>query len=130
VTFEQTALETIPPVDDVEAFVPLPPTPLPTLPPTPTASAEISLSWEGGIGELFNSKCSSCHGSVAQIGGLDLSTFASALEGGDSGPGIVPGDPDQSQVIVKQAEGGHPGQFTPDELAQIEEWVEAGAPEN
>jgi formate dehydrogenase gamma subunit len=130
VTFEQTALETIPPVDDVEVFVPLPPTPLPTLPPTPTPSADLVLTWDGGIGDLFNSKCSACHGSTTQLGGIDLSSYAGALEGGDSGPGIVPGDPDASQVIVKQAAGGHAGQFSPDELAQIREWVEAGAPEN
>jgi formate dehydrogenase gamma subunit len=130
VTFEQTALETRPPVDDVEVFVPLPPTPLPTLPPTPTPSADLLLTWEGGIGELFNSKCTTCHGDATQLGGLDLSTYATALEGGDTGPGIVPGDPDASQVILKQTAGGHAGQFSPEELDQIREWVEAGAPEN
>lgn len=131
VTFEQTALETIPPVDeDVQVFAPLPPTPLPTLAPTPTLSADLVLTWEGGIGELFNSKCGNCHGSTAQLGGLDLSSYETALEGGDDGPGIVPGNPDTSQVVVKQAAGGHPGQFSPEELAQVREWIEAGAPEN
>ena len=130
VTFEQTALETIPPADDVEVFAPLPPTPLPTPPPTSTPSADLVLTWDGGVSELFNSKCSACHGSATQLGGLNLSSYATALEGGDTGPGIVPGDPDASQVIVKQAAGGHPEQLSPDELVQIREWIEAGAPEN
>jgi formate dehydrogenase gamma subunit len=129
VTFEQTALEYVPPAEDVEVFVPLPPTPLPTLAPTPTPSADLVLSWEGGIGELFNSKCGACHGGAVQLGGLDLSSYAATLVGGASGAGIVPGDPDASQVIVVQAAGGHPGQFSPEELEQIRAWVEAGAPE-
>jgi hypothetical protein len=33
-------------------------------------------------------------------------------------------------VILKQTAGGHAGQFSPEELDQIREWVEAGAPEN
>jgi formate dehydrogenase gamma subunit len=129
VTFEQTALEYVPPAEDVEVFVPLPPTPLPTLAPTPTPSADLVLSWEGGIGELFNTKCVACHGSASQLGGLDLSSYASTLVGGASGAGIVPGDPDASQVIAKQAAGGHAGQFSTEELEQIQAWVEAGAPE-
>jgi formate dehydrogenase gamma subunit len=129
VTFEQTALEYVPPAEDVDVFVPLPPTPLPTLAPTPTPSADLVLSWEGGIGELFNSKCGACHGGAVQLGGLDLSSYAAVLASGPSGAGIVPGDPDASQVIVVQAAGGHPGQFSPEELEQIRAWVEAGAPE-
>jgi hypothetical protein len=41
----------------------------------------------------------------------------------------VPGDPDASQVVIKQAAGGHPGQFSEEELAQVIDWIAAGAPE-
>jgi formate dehydrogenase gamma subunit len=140
ISFEETAIATVPPAEQVEVFAPLPPTPLPTAIPTPTPAptAEVTagapvaggaLTWEGGIGDLFETKCGACHSSATQLGGLDLSTYASALEGGQTGPGIVPGDPDASQVIVKQNAGGHPGQLSPEELAQVQEWVAAGAPE-
>jgi hypothetical protein len=41
----------------------------------------------------------------------------------------VPGDPDNSQIVVKQSAGGHPGQLTEDELKTIVDWITAGAPE-
>ena len=69
-----------------------------------------------------------CHGSS---GGLDVSTYGSLLTGGDSGPGIVPGDLDASVIYQVQASGaGHFGQFTDEQLTLLEEWILAGAPEN
>ncbi len=53
-----------------------------------------------------------------------------ALAGGNSGPAIVPGNPDQSMLVQIQQQGGHPGQLTDEELQQVIEWIEAGAPEN
>ncbi len=138
VTFEQTALATRPPAEQVVVFAPLTPTPLPTLPPTPVQAAQptaapgagnVSMTWEGGISSIFQQKCSTCHGSSAQMKGLNLSNYQSALTGGDSGPGIVPGKIDQSQVFIMQSAGNHPGQLSADELATIKAWIEAGAPE-
>jgi hypothetical protein len=58
-----------------------------------------------------------------------LSTYPSALQGGQSGPGIVPGDPDSSLVLIRQAEGNHPSQLSAEEILWLREWIEAGAPE-
>jgi hypothetical protein len=58
---------------------------------------------------------------------LNLSTYADAIKGGKSGPVIVPGDAAKSLLIQKQQAGGHPGQLTPEEIAQIVEWINAGA---
>ena len=63
------------------------------------------------------------------MGGLNLTTYADAINGGASGPVIIPGDSANSLLIVKQQVGGHPGQLTPEEIAQMIEWIEAGAPE-
>ena len=56
-----------------------------------------------------------------------MSSYASTLAGGNSGPAIEPGDPGASELIALQAEGGHPGQFDDAELDLIRQWVEAGA---
>jgi formate dehydrogenase gamma subunit len=128
VTFEQTAIETVPPAEQVVVFAPQTPTPLPT--PLPTQPPpQVAGSWEAGIGQLFQEKCGSCHTGAAALGGLDLSTYESALAGGNSGPAIIPENLDDSQLIVIQARGGHPGQFSGEELALIRDWIEAGAPE-
>jgi hypothetical protein len=63
------------------------------------------------------------------LGGLNLSTYADAMQGGASGPVIIPGDGANSLLVIRQQTGDHPGQFTPEELAQVIEWIDASAPE-
>jgi formate dehydrogenase gamma subunit len=154
VNAEQTALTTTErQVPTVAVFVPWTPTPAPTLTPTlpptetslPTASATTGpeqtpdstpstqavasgLTWDNTIGALFQAKCTACHGAGA-LGGLNLSTYADAMQGGASGPVIVPGDGDNSLLVTRQQAGGHPGQLTPEEIAQVIEWIDEGAPE-
>ena len=60
---------------------------------------------------------------------LNIATYADALKGGNSGPGIVPGNPDASAIVQMQSVGGHPGQLSIDELDQVIAWILAGAPE-
>ena len=154
VNAEQTALTTTErQVPTVAVFVPWTPPPAPTLTPTlpptetslPTASATTGpeqtpdstpstqavasgLTWDNTIGALFQAKCTACHGAGA-LGGLNLSTYADAMQGGASGPVIVPGDGDNSLLVTRQQAGGHPGQLTPEEIAQVIEWIDEGAPE-
>jgi hypothetical protein len=40
---------------------------------------------------------------------------------------IIPGDANNSKLLQIQSAGGHPGQFTPEEIAQIKKWIDAGA---
>ncbi|HEY9528606.1 MAG TPA: c-type cytochrome domain-containing protein, partial [Anaerolineales bacterium] len=116
-------------------FVPWTPTPAPTLTPTSEGGATAApvpsgaLTWDATIGPMLQTKCSACHGAGA-LGGLNLSTYADAMQGGASGPVILPGDSANSLLVAKQQAGGHPGQLTPEEIAQIIEWIDAGAPEN
>jgi mono/diheme cytochrome c family protein len=60
---------------------------------------------------------------------LSLKTYADALKGGEDGPAIVTNDPDKSLLVQIQQKGGHPGQFTPEELDRVIAWIKAGAPE-
>jgi formate dehydrogenase gamma subunit len=129
VAYEETAIAFVPPPEQVEVFVPLPPTPLPTPVPTTTPIPGGLSSWEGGVGSLFQTRCVICHNSAGKIGGLDLSTYESSLAGGNAGPGIIPGDPENSSIIFVQLAGGHPGQLSDDEIQQLIEWISNGAPE-
>jgi formate dehydrogenase gamma subunit len=129
-TFEETAIETVPPAEEgVAIFAPLPPTPLPTPLPTQEPPSLEATTWSGGIGDLFSTKCGACHSSGTPLGGLDTSTYQATVAGGDNGPGIVPGDPDSSIIIVRQSTGDHPGQLSGEELALIRAWILNGAPE-
>jgi cytochrome b subunit of formate dehydrogenase/mono/diheme cytochrome c family protein len=149
VNAEDTALTTIQrQVPTVVVYVPQTLTPAPTqtatLPPTetplpsptgaaPTTGTETtaqaptsSLTWENAMGALFQAKCTSCHGAAA-MAGLNLSTYADAMKGGVSGPAIIPADATNSLLVQKQQAGNHPGQLTPEEIAQVIEWINAGA---
>jgi cytochrome b subunit of formate dehydrogenase len=126
-----TAITTVPPGETAEAFVPVTPTPRPTPVPTPTPELGAGVSadsWDGKYSALFQNRCGSCHGNTS-VGGLSIDTYQSALQGGNSGPGIVPENPDASSIVRIQSAGGHPGQLSIDELDQVINWILAGAPE-
>jgi cytochrome b subunit of formate dehydrogenase len=131
VTLEETAIETVPQGETAPIFVPFTPTPSPTPFPTPTPPAggiQVGTSWEDGFSQLFEERCGTCH-VQNNLGGLSLATYQGALTGGNSGPAIVPGDPQASLMVEIQLAGGHPGQLTEQELAEVIQWIEAGAPE-
>jgi len=123
VTFEQTAIDTLPPRETVQVFVPLTPTPLPATATPPPVTA---LTWNAYVSTILAQKCTMCHGGAA---GLELGTYAGALAGGLSGPAVAPGDPQASVLVQSQSAGGHPGQLSDDELAHLIAWIEMGAPE-
>ncbi|HSB65893.1 MAG TPA: cytochrome b/b6 domain-containing protein [Anaerolineales bacterium] len=129
--FEVTAITTIPQGETVQVYVPVTPTPRPspTAPPTLVPGAEVgAMTWEDYFSGLFRNRCNTCHG-FTKVGGLSLASYQDALNGGNSGPAIVPGDPDNSVLVQKQSKGDHPGQLTIDELNQVIDWIKAGAPE-
>jgi hypothetical protein len=96
--------------------------------PTPAPGVEVE-SWNDAF-VIFTAKCTMCHINV-QAGNLSLKTYQDALKGGKSGAAIVPGDPDQSMLVTTQQGTTHPslGMLSPEELADIIAWIEAGAPE-
>jgi len=106
-------------------YDPLPPTPFPTVAAAPALDVA-DLSWDGFVGPLFEEKCLACHGAM---GGLSLASYADAMTGGQSGEIIDAGNSAGSLLIEIQSPGNHLGQLSPDELALIQEWIDAGAPE-
>jgi mono/diheme cytochrome c family protein len=78
---------------------------------------------------MLDSSCGACHGAEG-LSGLSTSSYESTIAGGNSGPGIVPGDPTASLLVLRQSgEGAHFGQLTQLELQLLIEWIENGAPE-
>ena len=135
-TFEKTAITTLPKNQIGEVYVPQTPTPIPPtptpLPPKPTATPDKTgaalppQTWASGVGAIFDTNCSACHGAVA---GLSLQTYADAMKGSTSGAVIKPGDPDTSLVVTKIKDGNHAGKFSADELQVVISWIKAKAPE-
>ena len=56
--------------------------------------------FEKKIRPVLAEKCYACHNSKMKtpLGGLRLDSRAGLLKGGDSGPAIVPGDPESSRL--------------------------------
>lgn len=92
-------------------------------------------------GEFFELKvrpvlannCYACH-TDAKSGGLQLDTREHVLKGGNSGPAIVPGNPDGS-LLIQAIRHTHPriemppgGKLADEDIANIAAWVKAGAP--
>lgn len=140
VNMEETALTTVPPQPpQIQVYVPQTPTPVPTKPPTPTplpptvtpegllAEPAAGPAWDD-VAPLILAKCAACH-STPDMTGLAMDTYANTLAGGKNGSVVVPGDSANSVLYSLQAAGGHPGQFSEDELAVVQTWIDAGAPE-
>src|SRR5207237_3594369 len=55
--------------------------------------------FETEIRPLLAERCHKCHGENKPKSGLRLSSRAAVLHGGDTGPAVVPGKPDESLLI-------------------------------
>ena len=60
--------------------------------------------FEGKIRPILSEKCYKCHSQETgkSKGGLTLDLAASTLKGGDTGPGLVPGKPEEKAIRAKQ----------------------------
>jgi len=87
------------------------------------------------IQPLLADRCFSCHGEKKQESGLRLDRKADALKGGDHGPAVAPGKPEES-VLLQAITGTHAevakmpkkGEaLTADQIASLRNWIEQGA---
>ncbi|MEM7148095.1 MAG: DUF1549 domain-containing protein, partial [Verrucomicrobiota bacterium] len=83
---------------------------------------------------LFIESCLECHGGEKVRGGLNLNTRKDLLAGGDTGPSIVPGHPENNFLIevVKHAEEpfmpkGDAPKLTEQEISHLSQWIATGA---
>ncbi len=94
--------------------------------------------FEQKVRPLLASTCYQCHGRESKNlkGGLLLDSGEGLLKGGDSGPVLVTGDPDQSLLIKAVRYQDKDLRMPPDgkkrltaaQVADLEAWVKMGAP--
>ena len=99
-----------------------------------TPSADQIEFFENEIRPLLAAHCYSCHSfrTAAPLAGLRLDSRDGLLRGGDSGPTIVPGNPDQSRLL--QLVRGEPllmpptGRLPEGKIDALASWIRMGAP--
>jgi mono/diheme cytochrome c family protein len=93
--------------------------------------------FEKRIRPLLAKKCYECHATDAKKikGGLLLDSRAGWTKGGDTGPAIVPGKPEES-LLIKAVSWSDPdmqmppkNKLAPDQIAALAQWVKMGAPD-
>jgi hypothetical protein len=89
--------------------------------------------FEKSIRPLLAEQCGKCHGPAKQWSGLRLDSRAAALKGGDLGPAIVPGRPQESRLIEAVKQTGDlqmppDGKLTDAQIAALDRWIAIGAP--
>jgi hypothetical protein len=93
--------------------------------------------FENKVRPVLVEQCLSCHSRADKKvkGGLALDTRAGVAKGGDSGPALVPGDPDKS-LLIRAVRHTDPdvkmppkGKLSPEQIAALEAWVKMGAPD-
>ncbi|MFZ4645528.1 MAG: c-type cytochrome domain-containing protein, partial [Gemmataceae bacterium] len=98
------------------------------------AAAPMGIDFDTAVKPVLIRHCLSCHGPQTKRAGLRLDTASAALEGGASGPALVPGNSGKSLII--RAMVGEEGlermpprgdRVTAAELATIAAWIDAGA---
>lgn len=99
---------------------------------TPVQAQDATL-FETRIRPLLAANCFACHGESA-MAGLRVDSRAGLLRGGETGPAIVPGDPEKSALLkaVQHADGfprmprGR-AKLAPADIDAIAEWIRGGA---
>jgi mono/diheme cytochrome c family protein len=90
--------------------------------------------FEARIRPVLADKCYACH-TASKLGDLRLDSRDAMLQGGKSGPALVPGKPDESRLIravkhvdqrLKMPMAGD--KLSEREIADLSQWIQAGAP--
>jgi hypothetical protein len=93
--------------------------------------------FEARIRPVLIDRCYKCHASElpSPKGGLRVDTREGLRRGGDSGPAIVPGEPEDSPLLAAIARTGEvapmppKGALAPEVVADFRAWVAIGAPD-
>jgi hypothetical protein len=94
--------------------------------------AEIDF-FEKDVRPLLVEKCLQCHGEVRPKGGLRLTSRANILKGGDRGPAVVAGKPEESLLLravrhLEQPRMPPKEKLTGRQIEVLSRWVKLGLP--
>jgi cytochrome c553 len=90
--------------------------------------------FEAQIRPVLAETCAKCHGPSKQKGGLRVDSRSALLVGGDTGPAIVPGKPEESLLVaaLRYEEDGPKmppsGKLPAAKVEALAQWVALGAP--
>ncbi len=101
---------------------------------TPEFSQEDLTFFEKEIRPVLFTHCFKCHAGKDPESGLMLSSRYGILAGGNRGPVVIPGDPEQSfllsavrhEGVLKMPKGGD--KLSEEKIASLEEWIRRGLP--
>ncbi len=92
------------------------------------------VDYQKQVRPVLQERCFACHGALKQEGGLRLDTVAAAIQGGESGAAIVPGDSDKSELLARISTSDLSARMPPEsealkaeEISAIRKWIEQGA---
>lgn len=94
------------------------------------SNPEASPEYLNKVRPLLETHCYKCHGAEKQKANLRLDSVKAMMEGGDSGPAVVPGDVDSSNLLTAVCYEDADLQMPPDgkldeaQIAMLKKWVE------
>ncbi|HZH98285.1 MAG TPA: c-type cytochrome domain-containing protein [Fimbriimonadaceae bacterium] len=102
-----------------------------TTPPEGAAEQTVAFA---DIQPILKEKCVGCHGTDSPKEGISLVSHESIMKGGEHGPIITAGDPENS-LLIHALRGSHgrkqmPPKMDPlpeEQIAKIEAWIKGGA---
>ena len=108
-----------------------------TAPITTVKTDDGKISFKETIQPILQDHCRRCHDANKKKGNLDLMTYDGIMKGGNRGPAVIPGDPDNSQLVgsVEKTKEPHmPPRIFPaltlDRIQAIRTWISEGATNN
>jgi len=115
------------------APAPVPVAAMPAAKPAPLKPGDVAFSSE--IVPLLLEKCGSCHGDRDPENNFGMTSLQSLVQGGRSGPAVIPGKGADSLLVKKLRGVGIDGQRMPlgrtpledPQIALIEKWIDQGA---
>ncbi|WP_437200815.1 DUF1553 domain-containing protein [Planctomicrobium sp. SH664] len=92
------------------------------------------IDYERDVRALLKVRCWACHGALKQESGLRLDTALLMRQGGESGPAVVSGKPEESLLLQRISDPDPASRMppegamlTPEQIAAISTWIESGA---
>ncbi|MGE5193183.1 MAG: DUF1553 domain-containing protein [Deltaproteobacteria bacterium] len=98
----------------------------------PVTPEQVEL-FEKRVRPVLVENCFACHGEKKQEAGLRLDSREALLKGADGGPVVMPGKPEESELVEAIRQTGDlkmppRGKLAPEAIAAIAEWVRMGLP--
>jgi len=97
------------------------------------ATTRLSPTKFSAVAKITKAKCLSCHNAARHPEGVDLSSYASLMKGGEKGPLVMPGQPEKSALLLYVDGTKQPrmpfrqAPLSKGEIAAIRSWIKAGA---